>query len=71
MNVMLSSVDALLAREVAVALRGTGFDPPLGSYRRPRFGRQALAGSTVLTAINTGVVQRKDFVRGSQGGARG
>lgn len=78
-NALLSFVYALLAREVAVALKVTGFDPLLGFYHRPRFGRPALAldvmeelrpllgDSTVLTAINTGVVKGKDFVRSALG----
>ncbi|MBX5484648.1 MAG: CRISPR-associated endonuclease Cas1 [Myxococcaceae bacterium] len=78
-NALLSFVYALLAREVAVALKITGFDPLLGFYHRPRFGRPALAldvmeelrpllaDSTVITAINTGVVRGRDFVRSTLG----
>ena len=52
-----------------------GFDPYVGFYHQPRFGRPALAldlmepfrplivDSAVLTAINTGMVTEKDFVQ--------
>ena len=55
-----------------------GFDPYLGFYHQPRFGRPALgldlmeefrplvAESTVLSCINNRVVTEKDFVRAGQ-----
>lgn len=76
-NALLSLAYALLAKELTVVLQAVGFDPFLGFYHRPRYGRPALAldlmeefrpiigDSVVLNAINTGVVQRGDFtVRG-------
>jgi CRISP-associated protein Cas1 len=59
---------------LTVILQAVGFDPFLGFYHRPRYGRPALAldlmeefrpliaDSVVLNAVNTGVVQRDDFV---------
>lgn len=73
-NALLSFSYSLVARDVAVALGDAGLDPMLGFYHRPRFGRPALAldmmeelrpilaDSVVVTAINTGVVTRGDFV---------
>lgn len=78
-NALLSLAYSLLARDFAVTTRLTGFDPYLGFYHRPRFGRPALAldlmeefrpiiaDSVVLTAVNTGVVGPDDFVRSSLG----
>lgn len=78
-NALLSFTYALLTREVAVALRVAGFDPLLGFFHRPRFGRPALAldvmeefrpllaDSTVITVVNTGVVKEGDFFRSSLG----
>jgi CRISPR-associated protein Cas1 len=60
---------------MTVTLLAVGFDPMLGFYHRPRYGRPALAldlmeefrpiiaDSVVLSAVNTGVVQLSDFTR--------
>ena len=87
-NALLSLGYSLLAKDLTVACFAVGFDPYVGFYHQPRFGRPALAldlmepfrplivDSAVLTAINTGMVTARDFVRvgGSvalrQGGAR-
>jgi CRISPR-associated protein Cas1 len=73
-NALLSLAYSLLAKELTVVTQAVGFDPFLGFYHRPRYGRPALAldlmeefrpivaDSIVLTAINTGVVQPDDFV---------
>jgi CRISPR-associated protein Cas1 len=73
-NALLSLAYSCLAKDFTVILQAVGFDPFLGFYHRPRYGRPALAldlmeelrplvaDSVVLNAINTGVVQRKDFV---------
>jgi CRISPR-associated protein Cas1 len=78
-NALLSLAYSLLAKDLTVILQAVGFDPLLGFYHRPRYGRPALAldmmeefrplvaDSVVLNAINTGVVQRSDF--GGRGGA--
>lgn len=74
-NALLSFVYALLMKDVTVVLQTTGFDPYLGFYHRPRYGRPALAldlaeefrpligDSVVLTLINKGEVNAKDFLR--------
>jgi len=73
-NCLLSYVYALLVKDLTVIAHAVGFDPYLGFYHRPRFGRPALAldlaeefrplvaDSTVLTLINNGEVARHDFV---------
>jgi CRISPR-associated protein Cas1 len=74
-NAMLSLGYSLLAKDLTVACYAVGFDPYVGFYHQPRFGRPALAldlmepfrplivDSAVLTAINTGMVGKRDFVR--------
>jgi len=74
-NALLSFAYALLTKELALAAMAIGFDPYLGFYHRPRYGRPALAldvmeefrpliaDSVVLSAVNTGVIQPADFVR--------
>jgi len=78
-NALLSFAYSLLAKEFTIACWISGFDPYLGFYHQPRFGRPALAldlmeefrpliaESVVLTAINTGVIGAGDFLR--RGGA--
>jgi CRISPR-associated protein Cas1 len=78
-NALLSLGYALLAKDLTITLTAVGFDPLLGFYHRPRYGRPALAldlmeefrpliaDSVVLSAVNTGVVSAGDFVR--RGGA--
>lgn len=73
-NALLSLAYALLAKDLTVVAQAVGLDPFLGFYHRPRYGRPALAldlmeefrpliaDSIVLTAINTGIVQRDDFI---------
>ena len=74
-NALLSLGYSLLAKDLTVACYAVGFDPYVGFYHQPRFGRPALAldlmepfrplivDSAVLTAINTGMVTGGDFVR--------
>ena len=78
-NALLSFGYALLTKDVTIKLLAVGFDPYLGFYHQPRYGRPALAldvmeefrplvvDSVVLTAINTGAVRADDFIR--RGGA--
>ncbi len=78
-NALLSLAYTLLAKDLTIVLQAVGFDPFLGFYHRPRYGRPALAldlmeefrplvaDSVVLNVINTGVVVRGDFV--GRGGA--
>ena len=78
-NALLSFGYAMLARDVAVTLIAVGFDPYMGFYHQPRYGRPALAldvmeefrplvvDSVVLSAVNTGALGASDFIR--RGGA--
>jgi len=78
-NALLSFVYALLVRETTVAVLGAGFDPFMGFYHRPRYGRPALGldlaeefrplvgDSVVLTALNNGEVQESDFIHSAVG----
>jgi CRISPR-associated exonuclease Cas4/CRISPR-associated protein Cas1 len=73
-NAMLSFGYSLLTRTWLTVLSAVGFDPYLGFYHRPRFGRPALAldmmepfrpilaDSTVIQAINNGEVQPNAFI---------
>ena len=77
-NAMLSLAYSMLAKDCTLAALAVGFDPYLGFYHQPRFGRPALgldlmeefrplvAESTVLTCINNRVVTETDFVRAGQ-----
>jgi CRISPR-associated protein Cas1 len=74
-NALLSLGYSLLAKDLTVACYAVGFDPYVGFYHQPRFGRPALAldlmepfrplivDSAALTAINTGMVTELDFVK--------
>jgi CRISPR-associated protein Cas1 len=74
-NALLSFCYSLLSKELALAVRAAGLDGMLGFYHQPHFGRPSLAldlmeefrpviaDSVVVGAINTGVIQRDDFVR--------
>lgn len=78
-NALLSFAYSLLAKDLAIAARAVGFDPFLGFFHQPRYGRPALAldlmeefrpiiaDSVVLSAINTGVVAGSDFIRSGLG----
>ena len=73
-NAMLSLAYSLLTRTWLTTLSSVGFDPYLGFFHRPRFGRPALAldmmepfrailaDSTVIQAINNGEVKPDGFV---------
>jgi CRISPR-associated protein Cas1 len=74
-NALLSLAYAMLARELTVVLFSVGFDPYLGFYHQPRYGRPALAldlmeeyrpliaDSLVLTVVNNGELRSEHFVR--------
>ncbi len=74
-NAMLSLAYSLLAKDCTIGALAVGFDPYIGFYHQPRFGRPALAldimeefrpliaESAVLTAINNRMITEKDFVR--------
>jgi CRISPR-associated endonuclease Cas1/CRISPR-associated protein Cas4 len=73
-NAMLSFAYAMLTRTWLTVLSAVGFDPYLGFYHQPRFGRPALAldmmepfrpilaDSTVIQVINNGEVKADGFV---------
>ena len=77
-NAMLSLAYSLLAKDCTLAALAVGFDPYLGFYHQPRFGRPALgldlmeefrpliAESTVLSCINNRIVTDTDFVQAGQ-----
>src|SRR6266540_2864824 len=77
-NAMLSLAYSMLTKDCTLATLAVGFDPYIGFYHQPRFGRPALgldlmeefrplvAESTVLSCINNRVVTEKDFVRAGQ-----
>ena len=78
-NALLSFVYSMLARELTVVLQAVGFDPLLGVFHRPRYGRPSLAldlaeefrpliaDSTVLMLVNNGEVSAESFI--CRGGA--
>lgn len=78
-NAMLSLAYSMLAKDCTLAALAVGFDPYVGFYHQPRFGRPALAldlmeefrpliaESTVLSCVNNRVVTDKDFVRAGEG----
>jgi CRISPR-associated exonuclease Cas4/CRISPR-associated protein Cas1 len=73
-NAMLSLGYTLLTRTWLTVLSAVGFDPYLGFYHKPRFGRPALAldmmepfrpilaDSTVIQVVNNGEVKADGFV---------
>lgn len=74
-NAMLSFAYSLLVKDLTVTLATVSFDPFLGFYHQPRYGRPALAldlmepfrpliaDSVVIWCINNGVVSASDFQR--------
>ena len=72
---MLSLAYSMLAKDCTLAGLAVGFDPYMGFFHQPRFGRPAfgldlmeefrplVAESTVLSCINNRVITEKDFVR--------
>jgi CRISP-associated protein Cas1 len=73
-NALLSLAYAMLTREWTVVTQSVGFDPYLGFYHQPKYGRPALAldlieefrplvgDSLVLTVINNGEITSEHFV---------
>lgn len=78
-NALLSFGYALLAKDLTITAYAVGFDPFVGFYHQPRFGRAALAldlmegfrplivDSAVLSAVNTGMVTSGDFIAAGDG----
>ncbi len=74
-NALLSFLYAILAKDTTVTLQSVGFDPMLGFFHKPRYGRPSLAldlmeefrpiivDSTVISLINNKEVVPSDFVR--------
>jgi len=74
-NALLSYAYGLLTKDLMVTAWTVGFDPFLGFYHKPRYGRPALAldlmeefrpiiaDSVVISAVNNGIVGPDDFVR--------
>jgi len=73
-NALLSYAYSLLTKDLTIACWIVGFDPFLGLFHQPRYGRPALAldlmeefraiiaDSVVLTVINNGIVDSEDFL---------
>ncbi|HXK61061.1 MAG TPA: CRISPR-associated endonuclease Cas1 [Acidobacteriota bacterium] len=76
-NSLLSLAYSLLVKDLTIMIAGAGFDPFLGFYHQPRYGRPSLAldlmeefrpliaDSTVISALNTNVIDEDDFIRSS------
>lgn len=74
-NAVLSYLYGILARDTHVALLATGFDPYMGLYHQPRFGRPslaldlmeefrpAIADQVALNLINNKELKGEDFMR--------
>jgi CRISPR-associated protein Cas1 len=74
-NALLSFAYSMLTKDLTVICHSIGFDPFIGFYHQPRFGRPALAldlmegfrplvaDSAVLNAVNTRMVSAGDFIR--------
>ncbi len=77
-NALLSLAYSVLAKDLSIVCGAVGFDPFLGFYHQPRFGRAALAldlmepfrpliaDSAVLSVINTRMITPRDFIRAGQ-----
>lgn len=77
-NALLSLGYSLLVRDLTIVCHAIGFDPFIGFYHQPRFGRPALpldlmegfrpliVDSAVLSAINTRMVSADDFQRAGE-----
>lgn len=73
-NALLSLAYSLLTKDWMIALATVGFDPMMGFYHRPRYGKPALAldmmepfrpviaDSAVVMALNNGEVSSGDFI---------
>lgn len=73
-NAVLSYLYGVMVKEFFVTLQATGFDPYLGFYHQPRYGRPALAldlmeefrpiiaDSVMFSLFNTGELSESDFI---------
>ena len=76
-NAVLSFLYSMLARQTAVSALAVGFDPYLGFYHQPKYGRPALAldlaeefrpivaDSAALILFNNGELKERDFIHRS------
>ena len=76
-NAVLSFLYSMLIRQAFVSALSAGFDPYLGLYHQPKYGRPALAldlaeefrpivaDSTVLTLFNNAEINERDFLHRS------
>ena len=76
-NSVLSFLYSMLIRQAMVSAMQVGFDPYMGFYHQPRYGRPALAldlaeefrpliaDSATLTLFNNGELKERDFVQRS------
>jgi CRISPR-associated protein Cas1 len=74
-NALLSYTYAILGKDMTVVAQSVGFDPYLGLFHKPKYGRPSLAldlmeefrpivcDSTVLSLVNTGEIGPADFLR--------
>jgi CRISPR-associated protein Cas1 len=74
-NAVLSYLYGVLTKELTVTVQAAGFDPYLGFYHRPRYGRPALAldmmeefrpviaDAAMLSLFNKAELTGKDFIR--------
>lgn len=74
-NAVLSFLYSMLMRQAMVSAMAVGFDPYMGFYHQPRYGRPALAldlaeefrpliaDSAALTLFNNSELKEKDFIR--------
>lgn len=79
LNCILSYLYGLLTKEFAVTCLSIGFDPFLGFYHQPRYGKPALAldlmeefrvlvaDSVALNLVNTRILSASDFTRRGNG----
>jgi CRISPR-associated protein Cas1 len=77
-NALLSLGYSMLSKDFTIACYSVGFDPMMGFYHQPRYGRPALAldlmepfrplivESAVLQAINTRMVNDRHFISASK-----
>ena len=78
-NAVLSYLYGILVKDLFVTLLAVGFDPYLGFYHRPRYGRPALAldmmeefrpliaDSVAITLFNNEELSKKDFIKTQAG----
>ena len=76
-NAVLSFLYSILIRQVMAAALAVGFDPYMGFYHQPKYGRPALAldlaeefrpilaDSAALTLFNNGELKQSDFIHRS------